>query len=72
MFHKPSKKDDIPLHIPKLITNKYEIQREESINFLGVLVDQYLTKRKLTEKHAIFKASTKTKLGLLKNAIVYF
>ena len=51
-FHKPSKKDDIPLHIPKLITNKYEIQREESIKFLGVLVDQYLTCKehiKLTE-----------------------
>ena len=39
-FHKPSKKDDIPLRLPKLIINNYEIQREESIKFLGVLLDQ--------------------------------
>ena len=37
-FHKPSKKDDIPLRLPKLIINSYEIQREESIKFLGVLL----------------------------------
>ena len=42
-FHKPSKKDDIPLRLPKLIINNYEIQREESIKFLGVLLDQHLT-----------------------------
>ena len=42
-FHKPSKKDDIPLRLPKLIINSYEIQREESIKFLGVLLDQHLT-----------------------------
>ena len=34
-FHKPSKKDDIPLHLPKLIINNYEIQREESSSSLG-------------------------------------
>ena len=27
-FHQPSKKDDIPLRLPKLIINNYEIQRE--------------------------------------------
>ena len=51
-FHKPSKKDDIPLRLPKLIINNYEIQREESIKFLGVLLDQHLTWKeyiKLTE-----------------------
>ena len=51
-FHKPSKKDDIPLRLPKLIINNYEIQREESIKFLGVLLDQHLTwkeHKKLTE-----------------------
>ena len=42
-FHKPSKKDDIPLCLPKLIINNYEIKREESIKFLGVLLDQHLT-----------------------------
>ena len=52
LFHKPSKKDDIPLRLPKLIINNYEIQREEFIEFLGVLLDQHLTWKehiKLTE-----------------------
>ena len=51
-FHKPSRKHDISLRLPKLKTNNYEIQREESIKFLGVLLDQHLTWKehiKLTE-----------------------
>ena len=46
------KKDDIPLRLPKLITNNYEIQRGKSIKFLEVLLDQHLTRKehiKLTE-----------------------
>ena len=57
-FHKPSKKDDIPLHLSKLIFNNYEIQREESIKFLGVLLDQHLTWKehiKLTENSILYK-----------------
>ena len=42
-FHKPSKKDDIPFRLPKLIINNYQIQGEESVKFLGVLLDQHLT-----------------------------
>ena len=52
-FHKPSKKDDITLCLPKLIINNYEVQRKESIKCLGVLLDQHLTWKehiKLTEK----------------------
>ena len=45
-FHKPSKKDNIPLCLPKLIINNYEIQGEESIKFLGVLLGQHLTWKK--------------------------
>ena len=41
-FHKPSEKDDIPLRLPMLIINNYEIQREETIKFLGVLLYQHL------------------------------
>ena len=51
-FHKPSKKHDISLRLPKLKTNNYEIQREESIKFLGDLLEQHLTWKehiKLTE-----------------------
>ena len=42
-FHKPNKKDDIPLCPPRLVINNYEIQREESFKILGVLLDQHLT-----------------------------
>ena len=42
-FYKPSKKDDIPPCLPKLIINNYEIKREESIKFLVVLLDQHFT-----------------------------
>ena len=51
-FHKPSKKDDIPLRLPKLIINNYEIRREDFIKFFGVLLYQYLRWKehiKLTE-----------------------
>ena len=42
-FRRPSKKDDTPLCLPKLIINNYEIQRKECIKFLGFLLDQHLT-----------------------------
>ena len=42
-FHKPSQKENIPLLLPKLIINNYEIQRTESIKFLGVLLDENLS-----------------------------
>ena len=45
LFHKPSKNDYIPLPLPKLIINNYEIQRKKSIEFLGVLLDQHLTQK---------------------------
>ena len=32
-FHKPSQKEDIPLLLPKLIINNYEIKRTQSIKF---------------------------------------
>ena len=36
-FHKPSKKDDIPFRLPKLIINNYKIQREEFIVLWGFI-----------------------------------
>ena len=42
-FRKPSKKDDIPLVLPKLNINNSEIARTESIKFLGVLLDENLS-----------------------------
>ena len=42
-FHKPSKKDNIPLVLPKLNINNSEIARTESVKFLGVLLDENLS-----------------------------
>ena len=39
-FHKPSKKDYIPLMLPKLTISNHVIERQEFIKFLGVLLDE--------------------------------
>ena len=41
-FHKPSKRDDIPLLLPKLNINKSEKERSEFLKFLGLLLDENL------------------------------
>ena len=41
-FHKPSKKDDIPLLLPKSNINNSGIERSECLKFLGVLLDENL------------------------------
>ena len=42
-FHKRSKQGDVPLLLPKLKINNYEIKRRESIKFLDVLIDESST-----------------------------
>ena len=39
-FHKPSKKDNIPLQLPNLTINNHKINQEKCIKFLGVLSDE--------------------------------
>ena len=41
-FHKPSKKDDILLKLPKLTISNHVIERQEFIKFIGVLLDKNL------------------------------
>ena len=41
-FHESSKKDDIPLTLPKLTNSNHVIERQEFITFLGVLLDENL------------------------------
>ena len=67
LFHKPSKKDDIPCRLPKVIINNYEIQREESMKFLEVFLDQHLRKEhiELTEN------KTSKSIGILYKARPY-
>ena len=43
LFHKPSKTDDLPLLLPKVLINDKEIERVGSIKFLGVLLDEHLS-----------------------------
>ena len=42
-FHKSSRKDNISLQLPNLAINNRKIKREESIKFLGVLLDENVT-----------------------------
>ena len=44
-FHKSSTKDNIPLRLPNLNINWFTTERESSINFLGVWIDENLTWR---------------------------
>ena len=41
-FHKPSKKDDIPLMLPKLTISNHVTEWQEFIKYLGVLLDENL------------------------------
>ena len=52
-FDKPSKKDDIPLTLPKLTISNHVTERQEFIKFVGVLLDENLNWKeriKYTEK----------------------
>ena len=42
-FYKTNKKDDIPLKLPRLQINNYNIERILSIKFLRVLLDENLS-----------------------------
>ena len=43
LFYKPSKTDDLPLLLPKVLINDKEVERVGSIKFLGVLLDEHLS-----------------------------
>ena len=42
LFHKLQDRDNLPLQLPVLKINNYEIKRSSSIKFLGVMVDEHL------------------------------
>ena len=42
-FHKASRRDDLPLVLPKLYINNQVIKRQPSIKFLGILLDENLS-----------------------------
>ena len=43
LFHKVSICDSLPSQLPTMTFNKIEIKRENSIKFLGVIIDENLT-----------------------------
>ena len=43
LFHKPSRKDDLPHLLTRLLIKKHKVERVKSINFLGVLLDENLS-----------------------------
>ena len=54
LFYELSKKDDIPLMLPKLTISNHVAERQKVIRFLGVLLDE-----KLNWKEHIKYAETK-------------
>ena len=43
LFHRPQDIDNLPLLLPALKINDYEIKLSSSIKFLGILVDEHLS-----------------------------
>ena len=43
LFHGPQDRDNLPLQLPALKINDYEIKRSFSIKFLGILMDEHLS-----------------------------
>ena len=65
LFHKPSKTDDLPLLLPRLLRNDNEVERVGSIKFLGVLLDEHLS---WTEHIRYIKHKVVKSFGLLYRA----
>ena len=40
LFHKASKRDDLPLKLPTLLVNNKIIKRNKTMKFLGVILDE--------------------------------
>ena len=43
LFHKVTMSDSLPLQLPAMTLNNIEIKRENSVKFLGVIIDENLT-----------------------------
>ena len=46
IFHKASRRDDLPLLLPRIFINNQVIKRQSSIKFLGILLDENLSWKK--------------------------
>ena len=61
-FHRIQDRDNLPLRLPILKINDYDIKRSSSIKFLGVLVDEHLS---WTDHINILENKLSKNLGLL-------
>ena len=43
LFHRPQDRGNLPLWLPALKINDYEINWSSSIKFVGILVDEHLS-----------------------------
>ena len=57
--------DSVPLHLPPMARNNIEIKRENSVKFLGVIIDKNLTWK------TIFKSENRKEKLFLKK-FIYF
>ena len=62
LFHRIKDRDNLPLRLPILKINDYDIKRSSSIKFLGVLVDEHLS---WTDHINILENKLSKNLGLL-------
>ena len=67
-FYKTSKKDEIPLVLPKLVINNYQITRAELIKYWGVFLDENLAWKEHI-KH--FEKKIAKNIGLLFKAKIF-
>ena len=65
LFHKSQDRDNLPLRLPVLKINNYEIKRSASIKFLGVIIDEHLS---WIDHISIIENKLSKNLGLLYKA----
>ena len=74
LFHKVSMCDSLPSQLPTMTFHNIEIKRENSIRFLGVIIDENLTWKNHTEvvenKSSISPSFTFTSIMLILLGIV--
>ena len=65
LFHKCIEQENIPLKLPLLQLNSNIIERENSLKFLGVILDEHLTWKKHIQ---LIKIKVSKSVGVLYNA----
>ena len=65
LFHRIQDRDNLPLRLPVLKNNDYDIKRSSSIKFLGVLVDEHFS---WTDDINILEKKPSHSLGLLQKS----